>query len=289
MEVFTIFFDSLNFGNFNCRSAGIIIDVHHKRCEDIQQEQSRLCCEVKVFEDELEQISPLDVLVYASLYAFKHIIFPSRGQAKLELNLDSEVFDKNKNAIEKILLWKLKKCNDNFFNLTEQKIAKSLKNHMVPFLFSDDVPSKQKAQSELFLRTFEQLVSAHLKLHEFSTNVVDWFCFSEGYNFDGEKPEQSQWALNGKKIKSLHIYWFHRAIDQFITSGLAKQSFGLPENNEWNRWAHIKAIRTNIELQEIFGLNDEITVSNGIKIDLFRILLSVELMSVFYQKPTLSR
>ncbi|MEE4243744.1 MAG: hypothetical protein V2I36_19960, partial [Desulfopila sp.] len=29
MEVFTIFFDSLNFGNFNCRSAGIIIDVDH--------------------------------------------------------------------------------------------------------------------------------------------------------------------------------------------------------------------------------------------------------------------
>ena len=268
---------SLNM-NQNMKFAAFI-----KRCEEIQQEQSRLYCEVKVFEDELEQISPLDVLVYASLYAFKHIIFPSGGQAKLEWNLDSEVFEKNKNAIEKILLWKLKNCDDNFFNLTEQKIAKSLKNHMVPFLFSDDVPSKQKAQSELFLRIFEQLVSAHLKLNEFSTNVVDWFCFSEGYNFDGEKPEQSQWALNGKKLKALHIYWFHRALDEFITSGLAKQSFGLPENDEWNRWAHIKAIRTNIELQEIFGLNDEITVSNGIKIELFRILLSVELMSVFYQ------
>lgn len=252
-------------------------------CEDLQQKQNRLYCEVKVFEDKLEQISPLDVLVYASLYAFKHLIFPSGSQAKLELNLDSEAFEENKSAIEKILLWKLKNCDDNFFNLTEQKIAISLKNHMMPFLFPDDVPSNQKTQSEFFLKTFEQLVSSHLKLNEFSTTVVDWFCFSERYNFDGEKPEQSQWTLNGKKLKSLHIYWFHRALDEFVSSGLARESFGLSENDEWNRWAHIKAMRTNIELQDIFGLDDEITVNNGFKIELFRILLSVELMSVFYQ------
>jgi hypothetical protein len=254
-----------------------------KDCEGIQQEQSRLRCDIKVFEDKLQRLSPLDILVYASLYAFKHLVLPLGGQPQPENGFDSEVFEENKKAIEEILLWKLKNCDDKIFNLTEQEIAESLKKHMIPFLFADETPSTEKTQSEFFLKTFEQLVSAHIKLNDFNASV-DWFCFSESYNFHGERPEQSQWAQNGKKLKYLHTYWFRRALDEFVLSGLTKQPFGLFENDEWNRLAYIKAMRTNIELQEIFGFDDEIAVNNGFKVELLKVLHSLELMTSFYQK-----
>lgn len=209
-----------------------------KDCESIQQEQNRFRCGMKMFEDKLEQLSPLDILVYASLYAFKNLIIPLRGQTQPLGGVDAEELEENKEAIEQILLWKLKNSDDESFNLTEQKIAESLKKHMAPFLFPDKTSTSQKLRDEFILKAFEQLVSAHIKLNNYNLTVVDWFCFNEGYNFPDEKPERSQWVQNGKKLKHLHAYWFHRAFDDFVLSGFSKQQFGHSENDEWNRWAY---------------------------------------------------
>ena len=255
-----------------------------KDCENIQREQSRLHSSVKVIEGELEQLSPLDVLVYASLYAFKYLISPLVWQIQQEGGMNLETLPENKDAIEQILLWKLKNSDNECFNLTEQKIAESLKEHMTPFLFPNEFPSAQKLRGEFFLKTFKQLVSAHIELTDFNATVVDWFCFSEEYNLPGETPEQSQWALNGKKLEQLHLYWFQRAINDFASSEFSKQPFGLPENDEWNRFAFLKALRTNLELLEIYGFDDEVTVHTGFKVELFKVLHSIELMSLFYQK-----
>ncbi len=253
-------------------------------CGNIQREQSRLHNNMKVLEGELEQLSPLDVLVYASLYAFKYLISPLFWQIQQGGNMDPETGRENKDAIEQILLWKLKNSNTKDFNLTEQKIANSLNEHMTPFLFPDQSSSSQKSQSESFLKIFNQLVSAHIELNDFNASVVDWFCFSEGYNLPGETPEQSQWYRNGKKLEHLHMYWFHRTLNDFASSEFSKQSFGLPENDEWNRLAFLKAHRINLELLEIYGFDDEVTVYNGFKVELFKVLHSIELMSLFYRK-----
>lgn len=250
-------------------------------CKNIQGEQSRLHYNVKVIEGKLEQLSPLDVLVYASLYAFKYLISPLVWQIQQDggMNLPD-----NKDAIEQILLWKLKNSDNECFNLTERKIAESLNEHMTPFLFPDQSSLSQKLRSESFLKTFKQLVSAYIELNDFNVEVVDWFCFSDGYNLPGETPEQSQWVLNGKKLEHLHMYWFHRAINDFTSSEFSKQSFGLPENDEWNRLAFLKALRINLELLEIYGFDDEVTVHSGFKVELFKVLHSIELMTQFYQK-----
>ncbi len=253
-------------------------------CGNIQREQSRFHYNVKVIEGKLEQLSPLDVLVYASLYAFKYLIGPLAWQIQQEGGMNLETMPENKDAIEQILLWKLKNSDNQCFNLTLPKIAESLKEHMTPFLFPDESPSSQKLRGESFLKTFKQLASAHIELNDFNARVVDWFCFSEGYNLPGETPEQSQWARNGKKLEHLHMYWFHRAINDFASSEFSKQSFGLPENDEWNRFAFLKTLRTNLELLEIYGFDDEVTIHSGFKVELFKVLHSIELMSLFYQK-----
>lgn len=78
------------------------------------------------------------------------------------------------------------------------------------------------------------------------------------------------------------MYWFYRAIDEFAVSEYSTQLIGRPENHEANQLAIIKAMRTKLELSEVYGLNDFVTVKGGFKVDLFQALLSLELMTAFF-------
>lgn len=59
------------------------------------------------------------------------------------------------------------------------------------------------------------------------------------------------------------------------------------ENHEDNRLAYIKALRSLLRLQEVYGIADVVTADSGARVDLFRALLSLELMSAFFQRDML--
>lgn len=70
-------------------------------------------------------------------------------------------------------------------------------------------------------------------------------------------------------------------MDEFVSSGMATKRIGTPENHEKNRFAYIKAIRTKLQLSEVYGLGDLVLADTGLQVDLFQALLSLELMTAF--------
>lgn len=74
-----------------------------------------------------------------------------------------------------------------------------------------------------------------------------------------------------------------RGINEFISRGLHIQKIGLVENNELNKLAFIKAIRSELMLKEVYGFSDTIETNSGIHINTFMFMLFAELTSVFFQ------
>lgn len=269
-------------------------------CEILQEEHKGIEDSIKSIEAELKRLTPMETLVYASLFAFKHVVF-GLGQQELNPHLLKKHhaaiarvdFQKISNAINKILVSKLKASSDSDFLISERIIGKSLRKHMAPLLFPSPSTARAAEKCLSHMDTFERLVAAYIQFDEFIGRTINSFCFDEDYEirFEGERlilfpriiPEESEWDRNGRKLDLLHQYWLFRAIDEFIKQGLALERFGSPENEESNRFAWISTIRTKLELMEIYGLDDEINTYNGNKIDLFQAILTIELMHAFYK------
>jgi len=76
----------------------------------------------------LSALSPFDLLIYASLYAFEHLV-PRRFDMPTMPD-DTYAWD----AINDLLIWKLKTSMASV-NLKETEIVQSLANHLSPILF----------------------------------------------------------------------------------------------------------------------------------------------------------
>ncbi|RZB33794.1 MAG: hypothetical protein SRB2_03691 [Desulfobacteraceae bacterium Eth-SRB2] len=255
-------------------------------CRVLEEEWYGLELHIQAREKAFEKFSVLEILVYASLYTFKHLLVDGQSVK------DAETSQRQMEALNQILLRKLKQSVPEDFQLTECSLGELLKEHMSPFLFTQEYDITHYRRCEYLLDAFEQLLSAHLAFNYFEGHILDWFCFDKdtSFRFEGEKlmvdyddtSDGRHWDENGKKLAVLPMYWFYRADKEFFLSGLIEKQFGLPENHEFNQLAYKKALRTMLQLYEVYGLDQEIIVTGGVKINLFKLLHSLELMSVFY-------
>ena len=246
--------------------------------------------EVEIHHRLLADLSPLELLVYASLYGFEHLIPKIFNPTSHEVGSDNDtqnVWD----AIDDILIWKLHNCDESDFQLTEAVIGRSLRDHLSPFLFPS--PELPKVREDIY-SAFGDLVDAQLELNSFLERSVDAFCYDDNIRFEYAGTElvittlneagRSAWKNNGEKLARLHNYWFYRAMDEFVVSGMVMERIGSPENHNENQIAFIKAIRTKLQLTEVYGLNETILADTGLQVDVFQALLSLELMTAFYIK-----
>ena len=74
----------------------------------------------------------------------------------------------------------------------------------------------------------------------------------------------------------------YRGVEAFAASDLATVVLGRPENHEANCFAYIKAMGTYLQLTETYGLEDSVTAESRLRVDLFQALLSLELMTAFF-------
>ena len=257
-------------------------------CRALEEERRNLRQHIQTREEAFEKFSVLELLVYASLYTFKHLLVDEQSVK------DAETSQRQMEALNQILIQKLKQSAPENFRLTEHSLGESLKEHMAPFLFPQQNDIAHSRRCEYLLNAFEQLLSAHLALNYFETNILDCFSFDKDslFRFDRKKlvvdyentPDSIHWDENGKKLNTLRRYWFFRGQKDLFLSGRMGEQFGRPENTDLNCLAYTKALRTLLELQEVYGLDQEITVAGGVAINLFRLLYSLELMSVFYRR-----
>jgi len=248
---------------------------------------------VAMWQHQLAALSPLELLSYASLYAFEHLV-PARFGVQPPSGGSPPEMQSAWDAINDILHWKLATCAEAALKLTDAAIGHALAAHLSPFLF----PSSSGPSARHDLReAFAQLLAAQVELNSFVSQSADAFSYDHSIEFvrKGERLEivevdavaRAAWKYDGRKLATLHTYWFYRAMEAFVDSGMATQPIGRPENHEANQMAYIKAMRTQLQLTEVYGVGATVTTDAGDTLPLFQALLSLELMTVFFQRDFL--
>jgi hypothetical protein len=258
-----------------------IIKLMHK-------EHEKLLMDLDQAQEELTSLTPLTCLIYISLFAFEYLLRADRGNdSGSPVNNDME---EAWSAFKNILAWKLESSDIKGFDLTENCIVETVKEHLIPFLF----PS---AEQNIHTHTYQkvsELIIKQIALNSFISQSVNAFCFDDSIAFKIEKgivvikdvdvPVKLAWQNNGHKLKLLDGYWFNRGVDELIASGIAEQQIGSKENHEANQLAIIKTFSSKLRLVEVYGLNEYLTADSGLRVNLYEALLSLNLMSAFFSK-----
>ncbi|MBU2972018.1 YraN family protein [Pseudoalteromonas sp. C2R02] len=237
---------------------------------------------LSIFKD----LSLFEFFAYSAVYSFKFLPAKAISFDGDEISIDSQL-----KAMTKLTQWKLENGKESDFTLNENKILQSLKKHHSPLVF----PSNEDSSlPDFMLHQFECLVQAQVELDEFLSRSVHPFCFKDSvkYEVKGTRLESvnsdcatdDTWERNGLRNKQLQGYWFNRAMNHFVESGIAAQQMGTAENHEANQIAYVKALASFLELKDVYGLEDTLECDSGLYVDLFQALLSQELMSAFYIK-----
>lgn len=245
---------------------------------------------VAQFQQPLARLTPLELLAYVSLYAFEHLVPPALGLAHGTEDIDQQTaWD----AINDILAWKLTTCKPDSLHVSDKAIGLSLQHHLSPFLF----PSSEGPlpRDDLYL-AFQQLMEAQMELNSFIAQSADAFSYDDSIRFvrNGGRLEiveydpgrRAAWERDGEKLARLHGYWLYRGMEALMDSESTLAMVG-PENLEANLQAFAKAMGTQLQLQEVYGLAETVQTESGLHANVFRALLAMELMTAFFIKDFL--
>jgi Holliday junction resolvase len=247
--------------------------------------------EIDKWQQALADLSPFELLIYASLFAFEYLI-PGRF-ANPEQNIEDEGIWY---ALTNLIAWKLETSTDTKISLSEKKIGMSMAEHLAPFLF----PGRSGMPPRFdLMKAFNALLAAQVEMNEFISRSVDAHSYDDAVRFvrHGERLEieitdqsiRARWERDGRRMLLCHGYWLYRAIEVFASSEIANHQIGTPENHEANQLAYIRALRTKLELEEVYGINDSVLLESGERVNLFQALLSLELTSAFFQRDYLAK
>ncbi|BBT39682.1 NERD domain-containing protein [Pseudomonas putida] len=233
-------------------------------------------------EKQLERLSLLELLSYLSVLAYEAFAEDSPADRS----------DQQWKVYNRIILRKLQACPEEDFRLTESRFGQSLKRHLSSIIFPES-PAADVARCRDNLESLAVLILAIQERIDYEGSI-DWFCFepecryqlkpSEPVIYNQSEAATEQWQRTGRKSDLLWHYWMNRAVQAFIDSGMAEQVIGKPENHELNQLAYIKAMRSELQLQQIYGLTDRLSLGDGTQVQLHHVLLASELTSVFFQK-----
>jgi len=258
-----------------------IIKLMHKEHEillkDLEQAQRKV-----------SNSSPLTCLIYISLFAFEHLL-GQHNEVDCRLPEDTQTTEAW-TAFKNIVAWKLENTKIEDFNLTESCILETVKEHLIPFLF----PSAEQKNNTTTYQNISDLIIKQIALDSFISQSVNAFCFDDSIAFKLKKGiaviemanEQLNlaWGNNGHKLKLLDGYWLNRGVDELIASGKAEDQIGSAENHDANQFAIINTLSNQLRLVEVYGLNDYLTADSGLRVSLYEALLSLNLMSAFFNK-----
>ncbi len=300
------------------RYSGLVLNQHSPRRTELdeaavgQAEVLELCRVLTIFDlayrDRLAtlhmqkallaDLSAFDLLVCASLYAFERLIPRDFGTRTLApaTGADSQVaWD----AINDLLAWKLEGAETSSLKLSDDDIGRSVFAHLRPILFEDGHGDAGAALQRL--RAFHDLLAAQIELNEFVDRSAHAFSYDDTIRFvrQGNRLEiaemdpgaRATWQRDGRKLERLHGYWLHRAVDAFVASVAAdpaRWAIGRPENGDANRLAWMRALQAQLRLREVYGVADAVATDGGERVDLFQALLSLNLMSMFFQADFLA-
>ena len=270
-----------------CRVLDVFTGAHRERVAALDAQKAQLA-----------ELSVFDLLLYASLYAFE-VLVPRDFNVKAPVPPSGADFQVAWDALGDLLVWKFAESSTSSLKLTDESIGRSLARHLRPILFESVTASA--GESRRNLRAFHALMDIQIELNEFISRSADAFSYDDGIRFErrGNRLEivevdpaaRAAWQRDGLKLDRLHGYWFHRALETYVeqvAADPAQWRIGRPENAEANRLAWLRALQAQLRLREAYGVADQVTSDSGDAVDLFRALLSLNLMSVFFQQDFLA-
>lgn len=243
--------------------------------------------EVARFRALLAGLTPLELLAYASLYAFEYIVPAQFAEPAMDAERDAAL-QVRWDAIDGILAWKLATCDAGDFKLDDARIGRSLRTHMMSFL----LPVPQEPPRRDLYAAFSAWVEAQAELNEFDARSVDAFSYDDSIRFvlrgkaleiEEVDPEaKSHWRSGEEKRRRLHGYWLQRGMNALVESPelLARIA---PANSDANALALAKAQAAWLCLREVYGIETRVDTGVGVQVDVFNALMSIELMSAFYK------
>ncbi|WP_249906498.1 nuclease-related domain-containing protein [Pseudomonas fulva] len=233
-------------------------------------------------DNQLEHLSLVELFSYLSVLAYQE--FSEDGS--------DDRSGRQWQVYNRIILRKLEACPEEDFCLTESRLGQSLKRHLSPIIFPES-SATDAVRCRENLEWLAVLIAATQERIDYEGSI-DWFCFNsecryqlkpgEPVIYNQSEAGTERWRRTGRKNDLLWHYWMNRAVHAFALSGMAEQLIGSPENHELNQLAFIKAVRSKLQLQQIYGLGDRLSLSDGSQIQLHHLLLASELSSVFFQK-----
>ena len=270
-----------------CRMLDLFALAHRERVAAVDAQKARLA-----------ELSVFDLLIFASLYAFE-VLVPRDFKAKSPIPPAGADLQLAWDALSDLLAWKLAGADIITLKLTDDSIGRSVARHLRPILFESGMARSSQAVRKL--RAFHTLIDAQIELNEFISRSAEAFCYDDGVRFErrGDRLEivevdpaaRVAWQNDGRKLERLHGYWFHRALEAFVeyvASDPGRWEIGRPENADANRLAWLRALQAQLRLREAYGVADEVASESGDTVDLFRALLSLDLMSAFFQRDFLA-
>jgi Holliday junction resolvase-like predicted endonuclease len=270
-----------------CRVLDLLGLAHRERVAGVEAQKAQLA-----------KLSVFDLLLYASLYAFE-VLVPRDFKAKAPASPAGADCRLAWDALNDLLAWKLAGASSSSLNLTDDSIGRSIVQHLRPLLFESGTANAREPLRNL--RAFHALMDAQIELNEFTARSADAFCYDDGIRFErrGDRLEivevnpaaRAAWERDGQRLERLHGYWFHRAMDTYVeqvASDPDKWAIGRPENADANRLAWLRALQAQLRLREAYGVDDHVSAESRQTVNLFQALLSLNLMSVFFQQDFLA-
>lgn len=254
-----------------CASALIrACDAMRRRLQSLETAVERLA---------LSDFGLAETLCYASIYAFKHVLTDASPHA----------FQHHNMVLHHIVLEKLASSDEASLQL--RAMESSLSEHLKPFCRRHPVP----ARNAQLLQTFEQHVAAQSELLRFQQTELAVFCHDDNYDFDLKESKlilfpcniasYQQWSRNGQKLAGLDGYWSHRAQQYLAELGLIPEQFGAQESREWNRLAFLKSAAIYLQLVEVYGVGELVTLDkkNCVQVDVLHAVGALNYLAVYFE------
>ena len=256
----------------------VLVEAHHERQVELARCQAAL-----------DETTAFELLLLASLHAFRHLV-PHSIVGKSSVEHGGGCVDVHWDAINDLLVWKLRTAPRESLRLNDERMGRSLQQCLSPLLFPEpEMPTALQSRWQ----DFADLLAVQIELNEFMSRSVDAYCFDDSVRFvpvDARRLDLVQtdpsarvkWLRDGQKLERLPGYWLHRAFQEFAASERAHVRIGRAENEDENRLAYIRAMATRLRLREVYGVADAVTAPTGEAVDMFQALLSLELTARFF-------